>query len=184
MTILPSVPLTYVIGTVGLLAILGIVTLISTNTGLSLQGDLTKSSLADAAHYVSREMTVLVSVSSSVSNGTLAYNLAFPHQINQRGFAINLTKSDGLWYVVAYVPNNPSLQAREALAFQTSGNPSLNGICVYSAPTNPDFCPLPSSSALKVVNPLPVLYSGDSKAAVWAVVNKGQIILGIGDITP
>src|SRR5579875_350389 len=175
---MPSVPLTYVIGTVGLLVVLGIVTLISTTQGVSLQGETTQSSLLDAAQYVSNEIAGLVSSIPAGQTGTIYYKLVLPQELNLRGYAINLSYISGQWQVLAYVPNNPSLSEKTPLPFQPNNAiPGLT-ICVYIANGNPNKCPLPSVS----VNPLPQIYSGDTKAVVWAYISGQEITIGIGDM--
>jgi hypothetical protein len=174
----PSVPLTYVIGTVGLLVILGIVTLIATTEGVALQGETTQNSLFDAAQYVSNEITGLVSSIPSGQTGTIYYKLVLPQELNLRGYAINLSYISGQWQVLAYVPNNPSLSAKMPLPFQPNNVIQGSSICVYLANGNPNKCSSPSAS----VNPLPQIYSGDAKAVVWAYISGQSITIGIGDM--
>ncbi|MEM0117916.1 MAG: hypothetical protein QXV32_05675 [Conexivisphaerales archaeon] len=176
---MPSVPLTYVIGTVGLLVILGIVSLISTTQGISLQGQSMQSSLADASQYVSNEISSLVATIPAGQTGTIYFKLILPSEVNLRGYAINLSYRANLWQVVAYVPNNPSLLASTPLAFQPGTKYSGQGFCIYIAGSNSANCPAPPKS----VNALPQIYSGDSRAIVWAVISNQSIVLGIGDMS-
>jgi hypothetical protein len=183
---LPSVPLTYVIGTVGMLFILGVVTLISVEFGLSLSGQATETSLNDAAQYVASEIdTIAVTISPSTPQ-TIAYHISMPKSFGYNGYAITLVSQNGIWQVVAYSIQDPSISASVPLFF--NGQNTSAGISVY-VPQSSSSCPGPNcgiqiSSYLKVY-PSAQIYSGDNYAVVWAnTTSQGGIYVGIGDLKP
>lgn len=175
---MPSVPLTYVIGTVGMLAVLGIVTLISTTQGISFQTQSTEASLTDAAQYVASELSTITATAMSGNNQTLAYRLVFPQQLNTKGYAFTITDGSQGWMVLAYLPGQPSVSGSSMITFQTPPGVTAFSVCIYNTASNPNNCIHPGLG----ITVQSVIYSGDNNAVVWATVQGGSISIGLGDL--
>ncbi|MDG6934724.1 MAG: hypothetical protein JRN68_08495 [Nitrososphaerota archaeon] len=175
---MPSVPLTYVIGTIGMLAILGIVTLISTETGLSIGSQSAVSNLQDAAQYTATELNTIATTAMASPGETVMFHVSMPKSINSNGYGVNLTKTSSGWEVVAFLISTPSVKATALLNFQAAATSSNLGVCVYSLPGNPAGCPTPPST----VNPVQTLYSGALNEVVWASGNSSGVTVGIGEL--
>lgn len=162
-----------------MLAVLGIVTLISTTQGISFQTQSTESSLTDAAQYVASELTTVTVTTMTGQDQTLAYRLVFPQQLDLKGYAFTLTNNGQGWMVLAYLPGDPTVSGFSMISFQTPGSLSGTSVCVFNGPSNPNNC-IPPSHNIQVQS---VVYSGDTNAVVWATVRGGQISIGLGELS-
>jgi hypothetical protein len=177
---LPSVPLTYVLGTVGIIAILGVVALVATEVGTSINADATQSELTDAAQYVASELNTIAATAANSQGETVVFRIVIPHELSLNGYAVNLTSDSYGWKVVAYLPFFTSTQATARLYFNATGSTTSPGLCVYLPPSNPGGCSVPPP----FISPQAFLYSGDSAAAVWASGNRTLVTVGLGDFHP
>jgi hypothetical protein len=174
----PHVALSYVIGTIAILAVLLIVFLIRFNTITQVQNQAEVVSLRDVSEYAASQLININSMAQA--QGPIVQNVTFhislPPTVNSRGYQLmTLPFSNTFgWRVVSF---DDDLHAINATAIVNVGI----GIRVFNSvfsSTHPTFC-------VAGVTPLPSIFSGDSKAVVWEVVSpNATIYLGLGDSKP
>jgi len=115
----PHVAVANVIGTIGLLALLGIVFNISATFTLQYNAQSVATGLQEVALYTSSQLVSMASLTASSQKTNLtAYKvLDFPTNLGTLGYAINLTNSSSGYIVMAYLNNNPHINANASLNF-------------------------------------------------------------------
>lgn len=178
---MPHVVIANVIGTVMLIAILGIVTVISVTVAAQMSAETVQSGLQEVAQYVSSQvMTMATLVSSSPQANLTAFKfLNLPSSLGYYGYSITLTNatsgpSDAVgWKIVAYLDSMPSVTAESVLNFQS-------GIVVIS-----------SGSVSTVITMTSTIHSGQAGAlnsvtaaviVVQSVNGQAQIGLGVSSV--
>jgi len=159
---IPHVAIAHVIGTIGLLALLSIVVVISTTTSANFNASSTQSNLQEIASYVASQITSMSTLITSLpQNNFTAYKvLEFPSNIGFAGYSISLLNDSTGCKVMAYLDNNPRVNANASLNF-----PAYGVLLRIFDPT------LPSSSwpvGSGIVNVTNVIHSGEGSSLATA----------------
>jgi hypothetical protein len=116
---MPHVAVANVIGTIGLLALLGIVVAISTTYTVQYNAQSVQTGLQEVALYTSNQLVSMASLTASSQKTNLtAYKvLDFPSNLGYLGYTINLTSDSSGYKVMAYLDSNPHVNANASLNF-------------------------------------------------------------------
>lgn len=137
---MPHVVISNVIGTMMLLMVLGIVTVIGSALTLQYSTQTVQVGLQEVASYVSGQMVSMASlVDSSQKANVAAFKfLNLPASLGYTGYSVNVTNAllSSLdtpgWKVVAYMDSNHKVWAEAALNFQSGINVTLTGPSPYA----------------------------------------------------
>jgi hypothetical protein len=118
---LPHVAISHVIGTVGLLAILSIVLVISTTISAQNSAQSVQTGFQEVASYVSNQLVAFGSLTASTQNpSVVAYKiLELPPSIGSIGYVVTVVNDSVGWKVMVYAENNVHLNANATLSFAT-----------------------------------------------------------------
>lgn len=169
MVSLPQVAIPHVIGTAVIIGLIGIVALYSSNIEYSIFVEATRSELNDIVNYVASEIISMYGVVSvSVDNQTICKELNIPDDVNGKGYSIKIVNDSGLLKIVAFLDENPSINASSVL-------PTYNETYLFT----PGTTVWVDSTSITVVSRL---YSGIYKPVI--VINKmgNYIYLGLGEL--
>jgi hypothetical protein len=172
--------MTYLIGTVGLLAVLVATMAIRSNTVLQVQNQADSAGLKDIAENVSTQLVSILTLSEASGNKTIEpvyFHLTIPQSINGRGYSISTAKTATGWKVVANLSDTPTVSGVAAINVGPAASCSAPP-CVYL------YNSCPSSYPAKISPKLVPVLSGDPRAAVWAASCNSGAQIGLGDIKP
>jgi hypothetical protein len=115
----PHVAIANVIGTIGLLALLGIVLAISSTLTTQYSAQGVQTGLQEVALYASNQLVSMATLTASSQKTNLtAYKvLDFPSNLGFLGYTINLTSDSSGYKVMAYLDSNPRVNANASLNF-------------------------------------------------------------------
>jgi hypothetical protein len=179
----PHVPLSYLIGTVGLLAVLIAAVFIRSNTILQIETQADSAGLKDIAENVSTQLGSILSLSEANGGKTVEsvyFHITIPTAENGRGYTISTRQTATGWKVVANLSDTPSISG--VAGINVGPTPSCaTPPCVYL------YNACPTSYPAKII-PRTIILSGDPKTAVWAAPctdgPKSGAQIGIGDTGP
>ena len=167
---LPQVAIPHVIGTAILIGLIGVVVLYSNNIQYSTFLDATKESLNEVAGYVAAELVTKYSlVSVEPWNQTVYKVINIPTSINKKGYSIRIYNDSGVLKIVAFLDENPNINASVILGLYGEVRLFDAGIII-----------LDGSNHIEVVDRL---YSGVPKPVVIVKKVGNNIFIGLGKLT-